>query len=181
MSQTPLSPPWSYDLALQNFRLQAGLTPQELNELEMTTLEDLQKALAIMQTKQQHTKKLMYLKRLQPFLDAMEQYSTVINIFVNASNLVAFVWGPMKFLLVTVSNVSEAFNALLDGYRSIGEQMPLLLQYRDFFESNQYMQKALASIFEDVLEFHLLAVQLFKQRSTTVISYSSPRLRLYKH
>jgi hypothetical protein len=68
-----------------------------------------------MQTKPQHTKKLMYLKRLQPFLNAMEQYSTVINIFVNTSNLVAFVWvgtsqlalsatdcpqGPMKFLLV---------------------------------------------------------------------------------
>jgi hypothetical protein len=81
----------------------------------------------------------------------------------------------------TVSNVSEAFNALLDGYRSIGEQMPLLLQYRDFFESNQCMQKALASKFEDVLEFHLLAVQLFKQRSTSAIPYSSPRLRLYKH
>ncbi|KAK5215941.1 hypothetical protein LTR47_009475 [Exophiala xenobiotica] len=165
MSQNPLPPSRSYDLALRNFRLQAGLTPQELDELETTTLEDLQKALATMQTKQQHTKKLMYLKRLQPFLDAMEQYSTVINIFVNTSNLLAFVWGPVKFLLVTTSNVSEVFNALLDGYRSIGEQMPLLLQYRDFFDSNQYMQKALASIFEDVLEFHLQAVQLFKQRS----------------
>jgi hypothetical protein len=55
MSQNRVSPPRSYDLALQNFRLQAGLTPQEINELEMTTLEDLQKALATMQTKQQHT------------------------------------------------------------------------------------------------------------------------------
>ncbi|KAK5050383.1 hypothetical protein LTR84_003664 [Exophiala bonariae] len=176
MAQNPISPSRSYELALQNFRLQAGLTVQELADLEMTTLEDLQKALATMQIKQQNTKKLMYLKRLQPFLDALEQYSKVINIFVNTSNFVAFVWvtssSMNKVTILTVShrsktasNVSDAFNALLDGYRTIGEQMPLLLQYSDLFKSNPYMQKALASIFEDVLEFHLLAVQLFKQRS----------------
>ena len=44
--------------------------------------------------------------------------------------------------------------------------MPLLEQYQQLFEGNQYMQTALASIFEDVLDFHLEAVRLFKQKST---------------
>jgi hypothetical protein len=65
------------------------------------------------------------------------------------------------------SNFSDAFNALLEGYLSIGDHIPLLVQYRQLFETNQYMQTALASIFEDVLEFHLEAVKLFRQRSTS--------------
>ena len=70
-------------------------------------------------------------------------------------------------LLKTTSNTSEAFNALLEGYLSIGEQIPLLLQYRQLFEANQYMRTALATIFEDIMDFHLEAVRLFKQKSTS--------------
>jgi len=43
--------------------------------------------------------------------------------------------------------------------------MPLLEQYQQLFDNNKYMQTALASIFEDVLDFHLEAVKLFKQKS----------------
>lgn len=63
------------------------------------------------------------------------------------------------------SNWSEAFNAMLEGYLDIGKSIPQLAQYEELFGENQYMRSALVSIYEDILEFHLEAVKLFKQRS----------------
>ena len=113
--------------AIDSFKSKSGLTPKELFEMEMTTLLDLQKALAVVQQKQQDSKKQRFLARLQPFLDAMQQYSKVINVFANTSDIVAFIWvrfpcgfdlihvasgqGPMKLLLVV--SFSSNVNVLL--------------------------------------------------------------------
>lgn len=64
-------------------------------------------------------------------------------------------------------NYSEAFNALLDGYSEIGQSIPLLVDYQQMFVSNPYMQGALTSIFEDVLEFHWVAIKYFKHKGTS--------------
>ena len=106
----------SFLRAIDSFKSKSGLTSKELFDMEMTTLLDLQKALAVVQQKQQDSKKQRFLGRLQPFLDAMQQYSKVINVFANTSDIIAFIWvcilsgfdlihvdgrqGPMKLLLV---------------------------------------------------------------------------------
>lgn len=89
----------SFDNALESFKLKSGLTPKDLQDMEVTTLLDLQKTIANIQKRQQGSKKMMYLKRLQPFLNAMEQYTQVINIFVNTSDIAAFVWVGSPFCL----------------------------------------------------------------------------------
>lgn len=58
------------------------------------------------QVEQEKTKKLMDLYRIQGCLEALKQLGQVVEIFVNVSDCVAFVWGPMKFLLlVSLSSV----------------------------------------------------------------------------
>lgn len=74
----------------------------------------------------------------------------------------------MKFLLMVAKNYTEAFNALLDAYLEIGENIPQFAQYQNMFESNVYMQIALAHIYEDILEFHREALRFFRQRSKYV-------------
>lgn len=74
----------------------------------------------------------------------------------------------MKFLLMIARNYTEAFNALLDAYLEIGENIPQLAQYQNMFESNVHMQIALAHIYEDILEFHKEALRYFRQRSECV-------------
>jgi hypothetical protein len=44
-------------------------------------------------------KELMNLTRIRRFLEAMDQYGKVIEVFLNASSMLCFVWGPMKFCL----------------------------------------------------------------------------------
>jgi hypothetical protein len=64
---------------------------------------------------------------------------------------------------------------LLQGYFEIGQSIPLLAEYQQLFVTNQFMQAALTSIFEDVLEFHWEAVQYFKHKGM----YSGPWRTFY--
>ncbi|KAI0577634.1 zf-H2C2-2 domain-containing protein [Pyrenophora tritici-repentis] len=94
----------------------------------------------------------------------MEQYGTIIEVFLNISDFVAFIWGPMKFLLLTARNYTDAFNSLLDMYLEIGESMPQFAQYQTLFQNNTHMQLALVNIYKDILEFHKEALRYFRQK-----------------
>ena len=85
-------PESSFDKAIDVFRSKSGLSNREIMDMKMTTLADLQKTLAAVQQRQQNSKTMKFLRRLQPFLDSMEQYSKAVNIFANASDIVAFIW-----------------------------------------------------------------------------------------
>jgi hypothetical protein len=63
------------------------------------------------------------------------------------------------------SAYTEAFDALLDAYQQIGENLPLLSQYQGLFQRNLNMRRVLALIYSDILEFHTKALKYFRQRS----------------
>jgi hypothetical protein len=50
---------------------------------------------------------------------------------------------------------------LLDAYSQIGEHMPLLEQYKEFFGDNEHMIPILALLYADILEFHRRAIRFF--------------------
>jgi hypothetical protein len=71
----------------------------------------------------------------------------------------------MKFLLQVACTFSEAFDVLLDAYERIGDQIPLLTQYEDYFRKEPRMSRVLGLLYEDILEFHWKAMRYFKQKS----------------
>ncbi|QDS77800.1 hypothetical protein FKW77_005655 [Venturia effusa] len=165
----------AFEKARDNFKTNSKLSASELDSMKTTTLLDLKTTIESIQQKRKHSKQSMFMKRLDTFLKSMEQYGHVIGVFVNTSDILAFVWGPMKFLLSVADNYSEAFNALLDGYSKIGQSIPLLVDYQQIFVSKSYMQAALTSIFEDVLEFHWVAIKYFKQKEWRRLSQATWR------
>jgi len=76
------------------------LKPDEEARFSITTLGDLQNAASDVQEKQRKSKTAQNLKRIEPFLQAMAQYKDIIEVFLNTSSLLCFVWGPMKFMLL---------------------------------------------------------------------------------
>ncbi|RWA12622.1 hypothetical protein EKO27_g2507 [Xylaria grammica] len=76
----------------------------------------------------------------------MSQIEQVVTIFLNVSNVVAFVWGPIKFSLL----VAE-----------IGEVIPSLWQYDQLFKAARPVLEVLERYFCDILEFHLNALEVF--------------------
>ncbi|KAK8851009.1 zinc finger protein [Apiospora arundinis] len=87
----------------------------------------------------------------------------VVSTLCPNTNVVAFIWGPLKFLLQTTSVSSEAFHELLDAYASIGEALPLLSQYGDLFHTKKHMVRVLALMYEDVLTFQRIILSYFQQ------------------
>ncbi|KAL5380194.1 hypothetical protein DPSP01_007994 [Paraphaeosphaeria sporulosa] len=147
------------DTAIRKFR--ARLTGTDLTEFRSTTYEELLHSILRVQYEQEQTKSMVNLGRIQSFLEAMNQFSKTIEIFLNVSDMVAFVWGPIKFLLLTASTVADSFETLLEAYYEIGEQLPLLQEYEQLFKENPHMIQALELMYLDILEFHQQAMRFF--------------------
>lgn len=47
----------------------------------------------------------MGMRRIQKFLEGMEGLGKIIDVFLNTSGMVAFIWGPIKFLLLVSSRL----------------------------------------------------------------------------
>ncbi|KAI2633104.1 hypothetical protein GGS26DRAFT_555304 [Hypomontagnella submonticulosa] len=165
MNSTNISSQQSEFLAaLDRFKRSADLTKKEEDDFRMTSLEDLRDCVRTIQRDQEQSRKMMYMKRLEPFLETMQQYGKVLDVFVNTSEIVAFIWGPMKFILLVTKTFSDAFHCVLDAYQDIGEQIPLLEGYQQLFASNGHMRTVLVQIYQDILEFHREAIKHFKHR-----------------
>lgn len=48
---------------------------------------------------------------LAKFLEGMEAHGKIVDVFLNASLTVAFVWGPIKFLLQVSLNITRVTHA----------------------------------------------------------------------
>ncbi|KAI0123678.1 hypothetical protein BJ170DRAFT_640053 [Xylariales sp. AK1849] len=153
-----------FGAALASFKKKARLTQIEESEFKMTSLASLQDVIRNMEQEQEKKRRLMYMKRLDPFLKTMEEYGKIIEIFVNTNDVIAFVWGPMKYILMVASTYSDALHGVLDAYQEIGEQMPLLIGYQQLFTGNSHMRQVLEMIYYDILEFHREAIKHFKQK-----------------
>ena len=80
-------------------KFSSDLTPKEVEEFRFTTLEDVHKVVVTIQHQQARRKEMMNLTRIQSFVEAMKNFGEVIEVFLNLSEFVPFIWGPIKFLL----------------------------------------------------------------------------------
>lgn len=92
------APANGFDWALKAF--EQRLTPSESAQFGCTSLDDLKSTILSIQAEQRSRKKMMHMGRVQAFLEAMEQFGKVIEVFVNVNSILAFVWGPIKLLLL---------------------------------------------------------------------------------
>lgn len=147
----------SFQIALRKF--QNRLSGKDLTDFKNTTYATLCLDIALLQHEQENLKSMMNLSRIQSCIEAMNQFGKVIEIFLNVSDVVAFVWGPIKLLLLTASTFADSFETILEAYEQIGEHLPLLQEYESLFHSNPHMVKALESMYLDILEFHQHAIR----------------------
>lgn len=70
------------------------------------------------------------------------------------------------------SQLTEAFDALLDAYARIGEALPIFSAVDGLLASqgHGYVQQILADVYEDILTFHKRAIVFFKQRGNSPVN-----------
>lgn len=82
-----------FEIALKDFK--TGLTQEEKDDFKMTDLGTLKQVLSKMQKDQENRRSMIYMRRLEPFLTAIETYGKVVEVFLNTSDILAFVWVSM--------------------------------------------------------------------------------------
>ena len=87
----------SFEAILLDFK--KTLTPKECQDFQFVTLRDVQVTALRIQKDQENLRTVMGMHRLESFLEAMTQFGKVVEVFANSSIFVAFVWGPLKFIL----------------------------------------------------------------------------------
>ncbi|KAI1736489.1 hypothetical protein F4680DRAFT_432296 [Xylaria scruposa] len=154
-----MTPSKAFDRALQRFR--DGLTKEQQKQFEASSLDEVDAEIQNIQSRLGSMKKLRSLGRLSKFLEAMTQIEQLVQIFLNVSEVVAFVWGPIKLALLVASARVETLECLLDTYVEIGEVIPSLRQYDRLFEDAPLVLEVLEKYFCDILEFHRNALDVF--------------------
>jgi hypothetical protein len=178
-----------FERALKAF--QRRLTPNEKAQFKATSLDDLKVTILSIQADQRSRKQMMNMSRVKSFLEAMEQFGKVIEVFLNVNNILSFVWGPMKLLLLvrvffvhavkfvislfgsrekltvpeTATTWSDSLDSLLDAYQEISENFPIFEGYQSIFAKNERMQVVLECVWSNILDFHIRALRIFDQTS----------------
>jgi hypothetical protein len=72
---------------------------ENLTKFSKTSYSELCNSVKHIQRAQNERREMMNMTRIQSFLEAMEQFGKIVEVFLNVADLLAFVWGPMKLLL----------------------------------------------------------------------------------
>jgi hypothetical protein len=103
-NQPKRSPSAAFQNALAEFRKR--LTGEELARFQNTTYPQFCSELHDLQKEQIRRREVMNLSRIEAFLEGMHQLGKTIEVFVNAVDMVAFIWGPIKFLLLVSTQLA---------------------------------------------------------------------------
>lgn len=79
-----------FNQTLERFKI--SLSDAEKEDFRLATLDDVHNTIRDIQDEHASGRKMRNMARIQKFLEGMEQYSNVIEVFLNASIFVAFVW-----------------------------------------------------------------------------------------
>ncbi|KAI0536611.1 hypothetical protein GGR58DRAFT_381624 [Xylaria digitata] len=161
----------NFENALVKFR--ASLTEKQRRDFALCTLKDVQIAINEIQVRLGSQRRLRNMKRIAKFIEAMTQLGQVVEVFLNVESAVAFVWGPIKFVLLAASTWVETLDLLLDTYVEIGEILPGLTQFRDFLGQHPFLKVHLENYYCDVLDFHRNALDVFSRPAWKTMFYSS--------
>jgi hypothetical protein len=73
-------------------RFKVGLSDREKEDFELTSLDEVHDVVLEIQKEHASERRMQNMKRIESFLEGMEQYGSVIDGFLNASLFIAFVW-----------------------------------------------------------------------------------------
>ncbi|KAI1279464.1 hypothetical protein F5Y07DRAFT_43858 [Xylaria sp. FL0933] len=153
----------AFERALERFRNK--LTEEQYKQFKASSLDDVNAEIQAIQSRLGSLKKMRSLNRLSKFLEAMSQIEQLVQVFLNVSEVVAFVWGPIKLALLVAGSRVEVLECLLDTYVEVGEVIPGLRQYDELFGAAPLVLEVLEKYLCDILEFHHNALDVFARPS----------------
>lgn len=94
-----------FDRVLSKFK--KDIPQDDVHDFSFVTAEDLKQAIHQLQEEQRSEKRMQNLRRLSAFVEAMDQFDKVIQIFLNASDYLGFVWVSLLGTLMESTTLTK--------------------------------------------------------------------------
>ncbi|KAL2820837.1 hypothetical protein BDW59DRAFT_150618 [Aspergillus cavernicola] len=143
--------------------------PDQVESFRATDYAVLTRELKRIQVEQERAGTLRNLRRIEHFIKKSQQFGQVLEGILGTAERMNFIWGPVKTLLQISRGHSDLLDAILSAYERLGDELPILSDHLEIFTYNVGLQRVLARLFEDIMEFHENAMRLYSGRALNVI------------
>ncbi|KAK3342072.1 hypothetical protein B0T25DRAFT_358324 [Lasiosphaeria hispida] len=155
---------------MDSFKEQLGQSDAEYRDFASTTFRQAQEVIRNIQTEQEENGKLMYMRRLEPFLRSTQQFCKMAEhagvVAIELPLVMASIWGPMIYILGAASTTSpDVLHSILDAYQDIGEELPFIQNSQALFISAPHLKDVLVMIHKDIFLFHTEAIYRLRTRA----------------
>ncbi|KIV79744.1 hypothetical protein PV11_07289 [Exophiala sideris] len=147
------------DLQLDLKKFTSDLSPRQHADFSKTTLEDLRVVLVRIEKEQAERWKAMNLPRADMFSERVQRFGNASN-FSIIRDVLANIWGSMKFVLQATASSVEAFEARLDAYEQVADSMSLDDVDLQWLAQSPEGDNALGKVFDDIMQFHMHVLQM---------------------
>ncbi|KAI0967464.1 hypothetical protein F4678DRAFT_475185 [Xylaria arbuscula] len=131
------------------------------------------------QNRQARTKTLRALNKIKPFIEGIQEYAQTVEVFVQVQpEILALIWGPIKFILQISSSVIAAFEKVVSLLVEIAHTIPQFNSYASLFRENNQVKRVLHLFYVDILEFYKVLLNfLDNRRLNTLLELLWPVMR----
>ncbi|EKJ70215.1 hypothetical protein FPSE_09589 [Fusarium pseudograminearum CS3096] len=155
------SPRLSLERSIDQFRRE--LTDAQLQEISGANRTSINHEIQKIQNELGREKSLCRIGRMSRFLDAMEEVEKLVTIFLNVSEVVAFIWGPVKLVLMLATTWTISVKNIIDAYEEIAIALDNLNVFHNVIRHNEQLKRMLEDYFSDILRFHTSILAVFSK------------------
>ena len=137
--------------ALEQF--QQNISVQDAQELCYVQLQDVYDLVRTIEDEQAAQRKLRNTRRIKPFLDRIRAYTNVADILCKETELLPWIWAPVRLIIQVASESVDVLDNLLAEYGRVAEVLPKL-DIADLPRHDHGFQQVLAMLYVDMLAFH---------------------------
>ncbi|KAM0239464.1 hypothetical protein ACHAP5_008320 [Fusarium lateritium] len=149
----------SFERSLEQFRRE--LSDTEKKEMGGANQKSLEATIQKIQSKLGREHGLCRLTRVEALVRAMKHIEELVTIFLNVSEVVAFIWGPIKLALMVATTWGDSIRQVIDVYEEITEALGNLAFFRKLIQSREHLRLVLEDYFSDILRFHRCVLDVF--------------------
>ncbi|KAL4951216.1 hypothetical protein BDW69DRAFT_42142 [Aspergillus filifer] len=172
--EPPIFPPVDDSLPKDIFnrmmkRVEKRFDSARIETFKATDRRALMRELKRIQEDQERTRTLRNLRRIEIFIEKIDQFGQVLDGIIGTTEPINLIWGPVKALLQQTRAQTDVFDTLLSAYEELGAELPNFGDQIEVFRYNVGLQRVLARIFADITEFHEYAMRLYFGRALKVV------------
>ncbi|WZH47704.1 Vegetative incompatibility HET-E-1 [Fusarium acuminatum] len=149
----------SFERSLEQFRRE--LSDTEMKEIGGANQKSLEATIQKIQRQLGREHGLCKLTRVEALVRAMKNIEELVTIFLNVSEVVAFIWGPIKLALMVATTWGDSVRQLIDVYEETAEAFGNLVFFRKLLQSREHLRVVLEDYFSDILRFHRCVLDVF--------------------